>query len=490
MGIPGLPSGLGSWLAGGAIKAMLTAIASAVDGAAADALRLTTAMIGSTTDPGLLSAWFSATYWRVAALSALLTVPFLFAAAVHALLRCDITLIGRSAFGYLPLAALGVMIAAPLTTLLLAATDEMCTAVAGAAGHADTAALARAARDVVGLALVSGSPMLGFFIGLLVVLATLGLWIELLIRAAAVDVIVLMLPLFFAAMVWPARRVWAIRATETLVALILSKFAIIAVLTLGGAAVGSSAARLSSSLVGATLIVLAALSPWALLRLLPLHEVAAAAAGGLSHAPRAVLHGAGGAVYDGVRAATAQPETGTSPGLDGEDDAAASVARTAGLEAGAVGGGIAGRRRRAAGGDPPEPLGRAPGFDAGTVAGLRAIERAGGRAAHVAGFAGGETDGASFPAGPVTAAVARRPDDDRPPINAAFAPGRWEGFILGEEGDEVMQAPRFGPDQPPPGPPAPGPESPVPEPESPAPEPAAPAPVKPAPSAPGTPEPS
>ena len=56
------------------------------------------------------------------------------------------------------------------------------------------------------------------------------LWLELLMREAAVYVIVLMLPLVFAALVWPARRVWAVRAVELLVALILSKFAIVAVL--------------------------------------------------------------------------------------------------------------------------------------------------------------------------------------------------------------------------------------------------------------------
>src|SRR5579875_2539740 len=333
MGIPGLPqpTGVDSWFVGGAIKAMLSAIGSAVDSAAAEALRLTGSILGSTTSPGLLSTWFSATYWRVAALSALLTVPFLFAAAIHALVRSDLALLGRAAFGYLPLAAIGVTVAAPLTTLLLSATDEMCAIVAAAAGHADGAALARAASGIVALSAMTGNPMLAFFIGLLAVVATIGLWIELLIRAAAVDVIVLMLPLFFAAMVWPARRVWAIRAIETLVALILAKFAIVAVLTLGGAAFGGPGPRLSSSLVGATLIVLAVLSPWALLRLLPLHEVAAAAASGLSQAPRAVMHGAGGTLYDGVRAAAAGPDPDLGPfGPQGGDDAEASLARAAG----------------------------------------------------------------------------------------------------------------------------------------------------------------
>ena len=42
------------------------------------------------TRPQLRSTWFSATYWRVAAIAALLTLPFLFAAAVQALLRSDL----------------------------------------------------------------------------------------------------------------------------------------------------------------------------------------------------------------------------------------------------------------------------------------------------------------------------------------------------------------------------------------------------------------
>ena len=45
-------------------------------------------------------------------------------------------------------------------------------------------------------------------------------------------------------------------------------------------------------LTGGTLVLLAAFTPWALLRMLPLHEVASAAAGGLSHAPKHTLSSA------------------------------------------------------------------------------------------------------------------------------------------------------------------------------------------------------
>jgi hypothetical protein len=175
-----------------------------------------------------------------------------------------------------------VGIAAPLTTLLLAGSDELSHIVSGASGNADGQFLAKASVGAGALSLVTHSPFIAFFVGLLAAAATLVLWCELLIRSAAVYVIVLMLPLFFAALVWPARRVWAVRAVELLVALILSKFAIVAVLALGGAAIGHAGnLDVTQMLAGATLVLLAAFSPWALLRLLPLHELAAGAAGGL-----------------------------------------------------------------------------------------------------------------------------------------------------------------------------------------------------------------
>ena len=240
-------------------------------------------MIGATTSPSLQTTWFSAFYWRMASVAVLLTLPFLFAAAVQALLHADLSLLARAAFGYLPLGMLAVGIAAPLTMLLLAGADEMSAIVSSASGNAGAAFLAKAGI-VAGAASLAGRGGLfvAFFIGLLTAAATIVLWVELLVRQAAVYVIVLMLPLFFAAMVWPARRIWAARAVELLVALILSKFVIVAVLALGGAALGHTLTPgPEADLSGATLVLLAAFSPWALVRLLPLHELAGAAAGGL-----------------------------------------------------------------------------------------------------------------------------------------------------------------------------------------------------------------
>src|SRR5581483_10110517 len=102
-------------------------------------------------------------------------------------------------------------------------------------------------------------PFLAFLIAFLMIGAAFALWIELLLREAAVYVVVLMLPLAFAALAWPARRIWAVRAVELLIALILSKFAIVAVLSLGGAAVGASVGHgsITGAMAGTVLIMLA-----------------------------------------------------------------------------------------------------------------------------------------------------------------------------------------------------------------------------------------
>lgn len=268
--------------------------------AAHEALKLTVNAIGATTTPNLEAVWFSSSYWRMAGVAALLTVPFLFAATIQAMLHSDLSLLTRAAFGYLPLGLLAVGVAAPLTGLLLAGSDEMSSIVSTASGHAGAGALGRLSGAGVVASGLSGSAFVSFFIALFTIAAAFTLWLELLIRQAAVYVIVLMLPLFFAAMVWPARRIWAVRAVELLVALILSKFAIVAVLGLGGAALGHTLLPgIPTLLAGATLVLLAAFSPWALLRLLPLHELAGAAVGGLrphaGHPPQAADKRASGA---------------------------------------------------------------------------------------------------------------------------------------------------------------------------------------------------
>jgi hypothetical protein len=271
--------GDGGGAAASGVKAALSlaAIGAWVMGGARFAIHATAKVLSESTTPQLGTSWFSATYWRVAGIAALLTLPFLFAATIQALARSDMALLLRTALGYLPLAMLIVSVAAPVTMLLLSGSDELSRLVSSAAGTPGSRALGLGGALAGGLSALTGSPFLIFFLGLLTVAGAIALWMELLMREAAVYVVVLMLPLAFAAFVWPARRTWAIRAVEVLVALILSKFAIVAVLSLGGAAMDQVQHSITAPVLGLVLVAMGAFAPWALLRLVPLAELAAAA---------------------------------------------------------------------------------------------------------------------------------------------------------------------------------------------------------------------
>lgn len=236
-------------------------------------------VISSTTSPALTAGWFTGVYLRVEAIALFFTLLFLCAAAAEALLRSDAALLARAVFAYLPLAALLTAVATPLTMLLLAASDQLSAGFASIAGAGTTRFLTGSSAWVAA-GLTAADPFFAVMAGGLVVAAGGALWVELLLREIAVYVVVAMLPLVFAAMVWPARRVWAIRAVEVLVALILAKVAIVVVLALGGAALQhAGVSGISKLLAGLALVILGAFSPWLLLRLIPLAEVASAAVG-------------------------------------------------------------------------------------------------------------------------------------------------------------------------------------------------------------------
>jgi hypothetical protein len=258
----------------------LNAIATAAAGSAKFALDETATLMKATSTPRLQAPWFQHVYWRLAGISVLLTLPCLFAAAVHSIVRSDLALLARAAFAYLPCATLAVGVCAQVTALLLSATDELCSLVSGVAGDAAPAFLTRAGTAILGLSVASRSPFLAFVIAVFTVAGAVILWLELMMREAAVYVVVAMLPLAFAAFVWPARRVWALRAMELLSALILAKLAMVVVLTLGGAAL-EQAPSVAGFLAGLVLLVLGVFAPWAMLRMIPLTELASGAAGRL-----------------------------------------------------------------------------------------------------------------------------------------------------------------------------------------------------------------
>jgi hypothetical protein len=308
--------------------------------------------------------------------------------------------------------------------------------------------------------LSAADPFFAVLAGGLVVAAGCALWVEMLVREIAVYVVVAMLPLVFAGMVWPARRVWAVRAVELLIALILSKFAIVAVLALGGAALGTNfGAGPAAMLVGLTLVTLAACSPWALLRLLPLHEMASAAVGGLRQHGQADLRAYGRpalAVASAADRAAEVPERmrDSEPMARdiSDDESAASSGSNRSDGPGGPGGGAGEPPSPEGGPGPasappspnvgPDPASASPGPDVGPGP-------AGGPAGDPGPPLGPAGQSRGGVAGPDRGARSDGPDDgtdgagsrprERPPMPAIFAApsGSWRPLTLGPEDHEA-----------------------------------------------------
>jgi hypothetical protein len=312
-------SGLG---AAATATAAFTALTLWVTSGASEMLKEVARYVSHTTSPQLQSGWFSAVYWQMAGIAALLTLPFLFACAMQAMFRGELSMLLSAAFGYLPAALLAIFLISPVVMLLLAAGDQLCSLVEHVGGPAGNV-LGRTSVLAVQLSDLAGSRFLGLLLGLVVVAAALALWIELLARAAALYIVVLMLPLVFAALVWPARRIWALRLVELLAALILSKFVIVVVLVLGGSALVEMH-TLTGFLAGTVLLILGAFSPWAILRLLPHVESAGAATSTIREGTTGRL---GRALQSPLLGPLLQQSQGEAPPADGAAEPASLQAQ-------------------------------------------------------------------------------------------------------------------------------------------------------------------
>ena len=269
--------------------------------------------LGSSTAIDLSAPWFLERYRAIEALLAVVALPVLLLAVIGAVLRQDLGLLIRMVLVQLPLGMLLAGAAVELTTLGLGATDQLCRAVAGPTGAVLRSLTSQVATALVGSSVTGGSATPAFVLLLAaaaVALAGLALWLELVIRAAAIYVAVAFLPLVLVTMVWPTLASWSRRLAETLVALVLSKLVIVVVLTMAVGALGTRSDRSFATVVsGLALLTLAAFAPFSLLRLLPLAEAGAVAhlEGLRQRGTRAVAGNAGRRVVDVALAAAGGP---------------------------------------------------------------------------------------------------------------------------------------------------------------------------------------
>lgn len=335
--VVGCPASLGGDLAGAAARAVLSAVSSGLVQAAAY-LATGVGHLITSPKPQLTSPSFSAELSRMREVGLLVVLPILCLATIGPVLRQDGRRLARVWGIGLPVAVLAGLVVAELTQDALSVTDLLC-AVVTRGGPSISTALA----DLLSPKSLAGMPtFVQIALAVLVSAGALAVWLELLVRSAGVYVATFFMPVALVAFVWPTTAGMAKRAVEILVALVLSKFVIIATLSLGFTTM--SAPGVDQTMAGCGIVALAAFAPFVAFRLAPVVEASAIAhLEGLSRRP--------------VRAAASVAAAPANPALQ-------TVMRAASRPVGGGGVGVAEALAPTlppAPVDYPDPVGRADG---------------------------------------------------------------------------------------------------------------------------------
>ena len=292
-----LITGAAAAAAGWSWEQVADGIARWVLGAIAEMINGVLNFLKTTTRPDVTDAWFSGSgspYAAVRNVSAVLLIGFLLAGIIQGLVAGDTSGMIRRVGVDAPVAVLGMIATTVVVDVLLDLTDSLSTAVLG---NATGPTLSFIEGFGVGAQLLTG----GFstvIIGLIAVVAAVMVWIELMVRASLMYLLVALSPLAFAASVWPAAKGVLRRLVELMLAVIVSKLVISIALAVGVAALGGAgsaagpepgvgewaAQGLGTLVVGTSILCLAAFSPFVVLKLIPVAE-AALVAQGVSRAP-------------------------------------------------------------------------------------------------------------------------------------------------------------------------------------------------------------
>ena len=250
-----------------------------VAGGASWLLERAARVLERSTRPALGSTWFQRQYQTMLSLAVALSLLFLLCAFLHAILKQDPRALMRSALLALPVSILLCFCAVTLVETALAVTDWMTARVLDRFEQ-DTKEFFSDVGEVLVPASLTGSSLPGFLLflgGLMTALATFVVWLELIMREAAIYVAVAFLPLCFVAMVWEHTAQWCRRLVELLLAIILAKFTIAVAVALAAGAMGNARpgdGGFTALMAGCAVMLIAALTPWVLLRMLPIAETA------------------------------------------------------------------------------------------------------------------------------------------------------------------------------------------------------------------------
>jgi hypothetical protein len=244
--------------------------------------------LGDSSTPDVTAAWFQgpgSPFATVRSVAVVGLVGFALAGIASGAIAGDVAgMVRRIAVG-LPASVVGMMAATAVTAKVVALVDALSAVILDPAGADAT----RFLQQVTVPAAAATGGFAALVVGVVGVLAALAVWVELLVRAALIYLLVALTPLAFAAILWPPARGAARRLVELLAAVILSKLVVAVALSVGVAALtgpleatgpdGSSAATTGGLVVAVAVLGLAAFAPFVVLRLVPIAEGAVVAAG-------------------------------------------------------------------------------------------------------------------------------------------------------------------------------------------------------------------
>ncbi len=272
--------------------------------------------IDETTTPQLRTKSFVAEYGRMAQIAALMGLAMLLFAVLEGVAQGSAGMLARVVLVNVPLAFIATSVAYIVVQLLLVATDGLCHAIAATSHESSQhffkdaiTGLGNAGGDA-GREINSGGgadPLGGlageaagkataplfvtFLLAIIGAFAAFLVWLELLMRDAALYVVASFMPFSLAAAIWP-RWAGALRRTgELLVALIGSKFVIVSVIALAAGLMAKPEGRVEAILAASALMVLASFAPFVLMKFVPFAEGAMSAAYSRRSAAGGVLGG-------------------------------------------------------------------------------------------------------------------------------------------------------------------------------------------------------
>jgi hypothetical protein len=268
----GAVGGLAGEAAGAIGSGILDQVATWMIGAATSITGFVSREMAQTTTPQLGSAWYAAQFRPMADLGAALGLLVALIALASAAIRRSPQALAGTIAG-IARAGIGTGLLVALTMIGLGVADQISSAVLTSSPH-EFWATAEHAWGTSGFG-GFGSSALAMLIALIEVFAAVFVWLELIVRNAAIYLAVLFFPVALAAAIWPALGAWPGRLGRLLMLFVILKPVALIVLSFAGNAAaaglsfsGGVSGSVGTILAATVIFALAAFAPWALMYLL------------------------------------------------------------------------------------------------------------------------------------------------------------------------------------------------------------------------------